>query len=328
MQPAGVILFRRNIESPQQTWQLLHECQAGVAQPLFCCVDLEGGTVDRLRDAIGPSPAPADIFGTGDRKLYRKHGKVIGEACRNVGLNVDFAPALDLALEASRLVMSSRAVSADPRKVVVYAREFLAGLKSAGVLGCGKHFPGLGEANLDTHQELPAVEKSWKKLWEEDLVPYRLLRRELPFVMVSHAAFPSVTGDRTPATLSKKWIADVLRKKIGYRGLIVTDDMEMGALMAVAPMEQAAVQTIRAGTDLCLVCHQEGLITRAYEAVVREAERDRKFARRVAESAGRVAACKKKLPQRRAPLPTPARIDRLTRELWEMSERVRLETLR
>src|ERR1700720_1131842 len=103
--------------------------------------------MDRFRDLLGPTPAAAEVFATADRKLFRKHGQVIGENCRVLGFNVDFAPALDLAFEASRSVMSSRAVSADPKQVVIYAREFLRGLGDAGVLGCGKHFPGLGEAN-------------------------------------------------------------------------------------------------------------------------------------------------------------------------------------
>ena len=166
LQPAGVILFARNITSPEQTYQLLKDCQARVSTPLFTCVDLEGGRVDRFRNVIGPAPSAADVFATGDRKLYRKHGRVIGESCRALGFNTDFAPVVDLALEASRTVMSSRAVSADPKQVVIYARGFLAGLRSAGVIGAAKHFPGLGEADLDTHHELPSVQKSWKKLWE------------------------------------------------------------------------------------------------------------------------------------------------------------------
>src|SRR5262249_24842589 len=149
----------------------------------------------RFRNVLGPAPSPASVFATGNRKLFRKHGRIIGTNCLALGFNVDFAPALDLAFEASRSVMSSRAVSSDPKQVVIYAREFLRGLADVGVLGCGKHFPGLGEANLDTHHELPSVEKSFAKLWQQDLVPYRSLslRRELPFVMVSHAAFPTVT---------------------------------------------------------------------------------------------------------------------------------------
>ena len=337
--PAGVILFARNITGPEQTHTLLRECQMCVATPLFTCVDLEGGTVDRFRKVLGGAPSPAEVFATGSRALFRKHGRVIGENCRALGFNVDFAPVLDLAFEASRSVMSSRAVSNDPKQVVVYAREFLRGLNDAGVIGCGKHFPGLGEAPLDTHHELPSVKKPLAKLWTQDLVPYRSLslRRELPMVMVSHAAFPAVTkGEKTPASLSKKWITDILRKKIGYRGLICSDDLEMGGVLAAAPIEQATVGHIRAGGDLALICHQEDFILRAHEALVREAERDGKFARRVHDSAQRVLAFKKeafnrnaanrKGPGRRAPAPTSARVEKLTRQLWEFGEEIRLAT--
>jgi beta-N-acetylhexosaminidase len=196
------------------------------------------------------------------------------------------------------------------------------------VLGCGKHFPGLGEATLDTHHELPSVEKPFKKLWEQDLVPYRIMRRELPFVMVSHAAFPMVTKERTPASLSKKWVTDILRAKIGYRGLICSDDLEMGGVLAEAPNEKAAIEHIRAGGDLALICHQEDSIRRAHEAMIVEAERDRNFARRVQESARRVLAFKKKhLAPSRTPVPTAAKVEKLTRRLWEFGEEIRLATL-
>jgi beta-N-acetylhexosaminidase len=328
IQPAGVILFARNITGAEQTHTLLRECQKCVATPLFTCVDLEGGRVDRFRNVIGAAPSAADVFATGDRRLFRKHGRVISENCRALGFNVDFAPALDLAFEASRSVMSSRSVSPDPKAVVTYAREFLRGLGDAGVFGCGKHFPGLGEANLDTHHELPSVEKPFKKLWEQDLVPYRTMRRDLPFIMISHAAFPAVTKDRTPASLSKKWIADVLRKRIGYRGLICSDDLEMEGVLAAAPIEQAAIGHIHAGGDLALICHQEDFILRAHEAMIREAERDRGFARRIQESARRVLAFKKKhLPLSRTAAPGPHRIEKLTRQLWEFGEEIRLAAL-
>ena len=337
LQPAGVILFARNITGAEQTHALLRECQKCVATPLFTCVDLEGGTVDRFRNVIGSAPSAAEVFATGSRALFRKHGRVIGENCRALGFNVDFAPALDLSYEASRSVLSSRAVSDDPKQVVTYAREFLRGLGEAGVLGCGKHFPGLGEATLDTHHELPSVDKPLRKLWDEDLVPYRSLRRELPFVMVSHAAFPAVTKDgtnaRTPASLSKKWITDILRKRIGYRGLICSDDLEMGGVLAAAPIEQGAIEQvmirhIRAGGDLGLICHHDNFILRAHEALVREAERDSKFAHRVRESAARVLAFKKKyLPRRRTAAPASARVEKLTRQLWEFGEEIRLAPL-
>ncbi len=334
IQPAGVILFARNITGAEQTHTLLRECQKCVAMPLFTCVDLEGGTVDRFRNVIGSTPSPAEVFATGSRALFRKHGRVIGENCRALGFNVDFAPVLDLACEASRSVLSSRAVSDDPKQVVIYAREFLRGLGDAGVLGCGKHFPGLGEATLDTHRELPSIEKPLRELWEHDLVPYQSLslRRELPFVMVSHAAFPAVTRDRTPASISKKWITDILRKKIGYRGLICSDDLEMGGVLTAAPIEQVTIGHIRAGGDLALICHQEDFIRRAYGALVREAARDGRFARRVQEAAGRVLAFKKKAfsqksaARRRNSAPI-LRVEKLTRQLWEFGEEVRLATL-
>ncbi len=327
LQPAGIILLARNIKGPEQTWRLLHECQNCVDTPLFTCVDLEGGRVDRFRDALGATPSAADVFATGDRKLYRKHGEIIGANCRAQGFNVDFAPDLDLAFEASRSVMGSRVVSANPRETVAYAREFLAGLRDAKVMGCGKHFPGLGEGRLDSHHELPVIEKSLKRLWAEDLLPYRTLHRRLPMVMISHAAYPQVTGDRTPASLSKVWITHVLRKRIGYRNLVVSDDLEMGGVLSAAPVEEATVEFLRAGGDLCLICHREDYILQAYEELVRTAESDSRFARRVTDSARRVLGFKKKNARmmRAGKLPSRAIVDKITRWLWEFGEQVRLE---
>jgi len=329
LQPAGVILFARNIESGEQTWRLLRDCRKCVSTPLFTCIDLEGGSVDRFRDVLGPTPSAAEVFATADRKLFRTHGRMIGENCRAFGFNLDFAPVLDLAFEASRSVLSSRSVSENPRKAVTYAREFLAGLRAANMFGCGKHFPGLGEGKLDSHHALPVIEKSMKRLWAEDLVPYRTLRRQLPLAMISHAAYPRVTHDRTPASLSKVWITDILRKRIGFRNLIVSDDLEMGGVLAAAPVGEAAVQHIRAGGDLCLVCHREDYITQAYEALLSTTARDAKFARQVEEAAGRVLAFKKKWRRmmRSGKPPSAAGVGKLSRKLWEFGEQVRLENM-
>jgi beta-N-acetylhexosaminidase len=329
LHPAGVILFARNIKTAEQTWKLLRDCQKCMPTPLFTCVDLEGGIVDRFRDLLGPAPSAAEVFATGDRKLFRKHGQVIGENCRALGFNVDFAPVLDLGFEASRSVLSSRVVSANPRETAAYAREFLTGLRIAGVLGCGKHFPGLGEGSLDSHRDLPVIEKPLKKLWTEDLLPYRTLRAQMPMVMVAHAAYPQVTQDRTPASLSKIWITDILRKRIGYRNLIVSDDLEMGGVLAAAPVGQAAVEHIRAGGDLLLICHREDHVEQAYEGLVTTAERDPKFAKRVVEATRRVLAFKRKSAKilRKTKSPSAATVEKLSRKLWEFGEQVRLEAL-
>lgn len=327
VQPGGVALFARNLKDPGQTWELLRACRRALATPPFLCVDMEGGTVDRFRHLLGPSPAAAQVFASGDRRLFRRHGRILGEAVRGLGFNVDFAPVLDLAFAASRAALGSRAVSADPQEVVLYAREFLAGLKQAGVLGCGKHFPGLGEGRLDSHHHLPEIGKPWPRLWAEDLAPYRKLRARLPMVMVCHAAYPRVSGEGTPASLSQKWITGVLRGKIGYRGLALSDDLDMGGVLAAASVEEAAVATLRAGADMYLVCQKEENALLAFEAVVREAERDRAFARQLARAAGRVLRFKRRARELRrpAPRPRPQMVERLGRELWEMGEQLRLE---
>jgi len=330
VQPAGVILFARNIVNPEQTHRLLQQCRKCVSLPLFTCVDMEGGSVDRFRNVIGLAPSAAEVFATADRRLFRKHGRIIGESCKAMGFNTDFAPVVDLAFAASRTVMSSRAVSSDPKEAVVYAREFLAGLSAAGVLGAIKHFPGLGEANLDTHHELPSVEKAWKKLWEQDMAPYRALRRDAPMVLIGHAAYPAVTRDHTPASLSKKWITDVLRKKIGYHGLVISDDLEMGGVLKAASIAQAAVGHIRAGGDLCLVCHVAENVVEAYEGLIGEAARDRAFARRCQESLERIRRFKSKSMElkRRTAAPSAGKVQRLSRQLWEFGEQVRLEAIK
>src|SRR6267142_2087038 len=254
MQPAGVILFARNITGGGQTYKLLKDCQARVSTPLFTAVDMEGGRVDRFRNVIGRSPSAADVVGS------------------------------------------------------------------------AKHFPGLGEANLDTHEELPSINKPWKKIWAEDLYPYRALRRELPMVLIGHANYPAITHDQSPASLSKEWITDVLRKKIGYRGLVVSDDLEMGGVLKASPIEQAAIEHIRAGGDLCLICHIEEYVTRSYEALLKEAEGNRKFAQRVADAATRVLAFKKKSSalKRRSPAPSPQKLEKLSRQLRRLSEQIGL----
>jgi beta-N-acetylhexosaminidase len=329
VQPAGVILFARNIINAQQTHALLKECQAFVYKPLFNCVDLEGGRVDRFRNVFGATPSAADVFSSRRPKLFRQHGEIIGRACRVLGFNVDFAPVLDLAFEASRSVMSSRAFSADPKEVIFYAREFLAGLRSAGVIGAGKHFPGLGEGDLDSHTDLPVIGKPFRKLWKEDLVPYCVMKRELPIVLVNHANYPAVTRDRLPASLSKKWITDVLRRRMGYRGLVASDDLEMGGVLKAAPIDKAAAEFIRAGGDICLICRQQENVESGFETLTREHERDSRFRQRVAESAKRVASFKRKHAGslRLLSAPSAGKIERVSRRLWEFSEHVRLQVL-
>ncbi len=300
LKPSGFVLFRRNIEEAAQVHALLEYVTATVADgPLFRAIDVEGGLVDRLRDLIAPMPAPAAVAATGSKKLFREHGYLIGSELRLLGLNISFAPVLDLRTAASADVMRTRVVSDDPKAVITYGEAFLTGLSKAGALGCGKHFPGLGSGTLDSHHATPVIGQTWKQLWEQDMLAFRKLHRALPFLMVSHAVYPQAFGkpDTTalPASISPFWIERTLKRKMGYRGLVVSDDMEMGGILHHAPMEEATVAAIAAGAHLIEICKDPALVLTAYEAVLSEAERSRSFRSIVEQSAATVRTQRQKL---------------------------------
>jgi beta-N-acetylhexosaminidase len=275
VRPAGVILFRRNIVDAAQTRALLSDATSLCAPHSLRCVDVEGGTVDRLRDALAPIPSAQAVA---KARLAREHGTLVGRAVKAFGFNTTLAPVLDLALPGSAAVMGTRAAAASPDDVANYARDFLGGLAKEGIAGCGKHFPGLGGGMRDSHLETPEITRTGKEIWFEDLLPYRALRSELPVVMVNHAAYPKTPSGARPASVSPYWITTVLRKRIGYRGIIFSDDLEMGGILKYMPIEEAVVTAVRAGMDLMEICHSPELILRAYEALLAEAERSRSFA--------------------------------------------------
>jgi beta-N-acetylhexosaminidase len=299
VRPAGVILFRRNIANVQQTRALLDEATARCAPQSFRCVDVEGGTVDRLHDALAPMSSAQAVAEaaqrTDNRGLIREQGELIAQGVKTFGFNTTLAPVMDLALPASAAVLGSRAAGATAEQVIEYARNFLAGLSAHGVAGCGKHFPGLGGGTLDSHQETPAIHRGLRELWREDIAPYRELSSELPMVMVSHASYPRTPGKNQPASVSSYWITTVLRKRIGYEGIIISDDLEMGGVLKFMPIGEAAVAAIRAGMDLLEVCHTPELILRAYEALIAEGERSAAFAKLIIARAEKTALRREKL---------------------------------
>jgi beta-N-acetylhexosaminidase len=327
IKPAGTIFFKRNIISAEQTHKLNTDVQSCIQTSLFRSVDLEGGTVDRLRDAIARTPALGEVAATGSKKVMRRFARLLAVEARSLGFNTDFAPVFDLRTEASRAVLTSRTIAEDPELVASMAGEFLRGFRVEHVLGCGKHFPGLGGGAVDSHFELPTSARSWNELWEEDLLPYRKLKDDFPFAMVAHCVYPNATKEKRPASISRYWITDILRKKIGYRGLIVSDDLEMKGVQKAVPIEDAAVEAIRAGSDLFMVCNNESLVWRTYYAVLREAEGDRKFAKQVGAAAQRVLAFKarsKAVKAKMSPIPTTKTVEQLRRKIWELTEEVRL----
>ncbi|MGD0630915.1 MAG: beta-N-acetylhexosaminidase [Terracidiphilus sp.] len=280
VRPAGIILFRRNIVDTKQSRLLLDEATPLCATHSVRCVDVEGGSVDRLRDALAPIPSAQTVMraaqSTGKLALIREQGELVARAVKAFGFNTTLAPVLDLALPASAKVIGTRAAASTPQGVVDYAHNFLAGLAAHGVVGCGKHFPGLGGGTLDSHLETPAIRRDHRRM-NEDLLPYRELRNKLPMIMVNHAAYPNTPGGNRPASVSPYWIAIVLRKRIGYRGIVFSDDLEMGGILNILPIEEAVIAAVRAGMDLMEICHSPELILRAYESLLAEAERSNAF---------------------------------------------------
>ncbi|HEY0795159.1 MAG TPA: beta-N-acetylhexosaminidase [Acidisarcina sp.] len=310
VRPGGVILFRRNIETAEQTFHLLAEINKIIGADVFRCVDAEGGLVDRLRGSVAPMPSAAAVAAAGKPALYRRHGALIGRELRAFGFNTTFAPVLDLALPASRAVMRTRTASADPARVEAYARAFLEGLLSQKIIGCGKHFPGLGGGTLDSHEVTPAIDRTWDQMWAEDLLPYRSLARKLPMVMVSHAIYGVAVGDCAPASVSREWITDVLKVRLGYRGLVLSDDLEMGGILSHASIEEAAIGAVAAGTHLVEVCRDPLLVLRAYEALVKEEDSSASFRLLIEKAARKVLSFRRRWfsEVRAARAPTTRRI--------------------
>jgi beta-N-acetylhexosaminidase len=346
VRPAGIILFKRNIADARQTRALLDEATGLGAEYGLRCVDVEGGTVDRLRDALAPMPSAQAVARAAfnptlslefkkaglsaplrsaqsdaapglprsqqlnlghpdlrERKtgLAREHGELIGQAVKAFGFNTTLAPALDLGLPDSVEVMGTRAAAATAAGVVEYARSFLSGLAAQGVVGCGKHFPGLGGGTRDSHLETPAIHRGGGEIWREDLAPYRELRDQLPMVMVNHAAYPETPGRARPASVSPYWITTVLRRRVGYKGIAFSDDLEMGGILKFMSIEEAVIEAVRAGMDLMEICHSPELILRACEALIAEGERSAAFEEMLRTRARRTARLRARLFARGVP---------------------------
>ena len=306
IRPGGIILFKRNITDAAQTRALLDEATGFCAPHAARFVDVEGGTVNRLRDALAPIPSvsavAAAVLSLAEPALARTHGELIAQSVRAFGFNTTLAPVVDLALPEAAEVLGSRTASPDPAVVIAYARQFLSGLAAHGVSGCGKHFPGLGGASGDTHFLTPSIGRSTRQM-EADLAPYRELHAQMPIVMTNHAAYPATPGKQTPASASRYWITKILRERIGYRGLILSDDLEMGGILKFMPIEEAAIEAFRAGSDLVEICHSAELILRTYEALLTEAERSAAFRALLLERARQ--SSRKRVKLYAAPIPRP-----------------------
>lgn len=272
LRPAGVILFGRNLSDPEQTAEFNTELQGTAAElglpGLLIAVDQEGGRVRRLKSGYTPIPAMAELPGAADETGARRIGEVIGRELRAVGFNWNLAPVVDVLTNPDNPGIGDRAFSGDPAVVARYAVALAEGLNAAGAACCAKHFPGKGEAARDAHYDLPLIDVDAEHLDEYEWPPFRsLLADNHPAraAMVSHVVIPTLDPE-LPASLSPA-VYRALRSAIGFDGVAVTDDLEMGAIVNDYAVGGAARMAVIAGADLVLVCHDGGRMIAARDAL-------------------------------------------------------------
>jgi beta-N-acetylhexosaminidase len=268
--PGGVILFGRNITSdPRQVRGLTDAIHRHSEAPPFIALDQEGGRVSRLRPIVGATPTCGALASRPDATLaVRRHAEASALALRCLGFDVNFAPVLDLSGPTAPNGIGDRAFAESPATVTLLAGLYAAAHKRAGVMTVGKHFPGLGGATGDTHAMLPIIQRSKRDLMRQDLLPYRRLRSVLPGVMIGHASYPALQGrGDQPASLAQAVVTGLLRKQVGYRGLVLTDDLEMGAIDQGLDGGAQALAAFRAGCDVMLFCRSEDRIREAARAL-------------------------------------------------------------
>lgn len=282
VKPGGIIIFGRNVTGPQQLRRLLDEIRSLLRVEPLLGIDQEGGLVDRLRCVFTPMPAARVIRQHGDLAAARALGRITGEVVRMLGFNMNFAPVMEVMTEERDLLSNglySRSFGRSPGEVLGYTTVYLRGLQGAGCLGCLKHFPGIGAGEVDSHEEMPLVPLSHDDLIAQDLAPYiELFQRKddrVRCVMISHGGFPNIDirrevagGPIEPASLNHRIVTQLLRKELGYKYLVITDDLEMGAISRHCEIEDAVVRAFLAGEDMLAICAHPELIRRGYLALL------------------------------------------------------------
>ncbi|PJB40381.1 MAG: beta-N-acetylhexosaminidase [Deltaproteobacteria bacterium CG_4_9_14_3_um_filter_63_12] len=294
----GTLLFRRNIEDLEQVRALnLHTLALPLPFLPWICVDQEGGRVRRLVESLGVSPIPAmrALGRHDDPELAAQLGEIVGRELAALGFNVNFAPVLDVDSNPANPIIGDRAFSANPEQVGRLAVAFAKGLANAGIVACGKHFPGHGDTDLDSHLALPVLDFARERLDGLELVPFRAaVEAAMPMLMTAHILLPKLDPDH-PATLSRPILRGILREELGYHGLIVSDDLDMKAVADRYTVEEAVQLGLEAGIDFFLVCHERERWERAHAALVRLAERDARARAQLEQAAQRVIDAKRRL---------------------------------
>lgn len=251
----GVILFDRNMDSPEQVKQLTSDLQAQSNEkvPLFIGIDEEGGDVVRMAEKLTPPPSQKEIGATGDIEQARTWAIKTAKSLKDMGINVNFAPVADIGSN------DKRSYSTDANTVIDFVRAATKGYQQENIIYSLKHFPGIGKGKVDSHVDSSSIDVAKEVLMTEDILPFKTIIDENEpndyFILVSHLKYPAL-DEEYPASLSSKIMTDLLRNELGYKGIIITDDMEMGAVANHNDFRSIGVNAVKAGADIVLVCHE------------------------------------------------------------------------
>lgn len=318
----NVILFLRNVERASQLRQLCSEIQTLIREetgyPAFIIIDQEGGMVSRLPEDAVDVPGAMALAATGDPENARLASKITIRQLRGLGANFNMAPVLDVNSNPANPVIGVRSFGDDPEQVAAFGCASIAPYAGSGVLCCVKHFPGHGDTAVDSHLGLPRVDKTEEELEQLELIPFRrAIAAGAPAVMMSHVLFPNIADDQLPCTMSRRMVTDLLRNKLGFRGLILTDCMEMLAIQNHYGTPQGVVAAIRAGVDLAEISSRMDLEEASAKAVNEAAARGELNLQEIQESVERILKFKQQLFT--APDAALCNLQRDRQAAWNMS---------
>jgi beta-N-acetylhexosaminidase len=303
----GVILFRRNVESPEQLCALTGALHAASVRPLLVGVDQEGGRVLRLPPPFLPAPPAACLGSADDPSLTQRLACAVGRELRAAGMTWNLAPVLDVQTNPANTVIGDRAYGADPERVARHGLAALRGFAEAGILATAKHFPGHGDTAADSHATLPESRQTAVRWRAFEFVPFRrAIQADVPLVLVAHLLCPGLDPE-LPTSLSRRTITGILREELGFTGVVVSDDLEMAAIAGRMEVGEAAVRFLEAGGDLVLICHDARRQQSAITAVRAAVRSGRLPEARVADSIARIARCAARLSGPLGPDPVMVR---------------------
>ena len=329
----NIIFFSRNVKDGQQTRELCTRIQSEVLEhigiPALISIDQEGGMVTRVYKDATYLPGNMAVGATHDPANARKVAEIAAKELKALGINMNLAPVLDVNNNPLNPVIGVRAYGEDPEKVADFGVSYIEGLQGNGVIATAKHFPGHGDTAVDSHLDLPLVAHDRERLYEVELYPFRkAVENGVDAIMTAHILFPALEEDRLPATLSYSILTSVLRKEFGFRGIIITDCMEMSAIAKYFGTSRAAVQAIKAGADIVLVSHTKESQIRAFNEIKKAVLSGEIPIDRIDESVDRIMKLKQKYGLFERPYPDESSIELLgSKEHREIIRQISLDSV-